>query len=39
MSETNVSQSYQVNSLEEQQAAYDRWANLWGEDQLLEGLF
>ena len=37
MSETNVSQSYQVNSLEEQQAAYDRWARDYESDLCAMG--
>ena len=37
MSETNVSQSYQVNSLEEQQAAYDRWAKDYESDLCAMG--
>ena len=37
MPETNVSQSYQVNSLKEQQAAYDRWSNDYESDLCAMG--
>ena len=37
MSETNVSQCYQVNRLEEQQVAYDRWAKNYESDLCAMG--
>ena len=37
MPETNVSHSYQASSLEEQQAAYDRWAKDYEADLCAMG--